>query len=93
MKINTRRECPYYPCSFPEQDCTFCYCPLYPCRVEGTGGKYIKTKIGFNLWSCEDCKMIHTKEVVKLLNIDINETDERKIREAREKLKSYIRGE
>ena len=26
-------KCPYYPCHhFEGQDCTYCFCPLYPCE-------------------------------------------------------------
>ena len=26
-----RNTCQYYPCHFHNQDCTFCFCPFYPC--------------------------------------------------------------
>jgi Zn-finger protein len=93
MEITVHRDCPYYPCSFPEQSCRHCFCCLYPCRIEGTGGKYIETKTGHKIWDCTSCLLIHKQEIVELLDIDPNETDERVIREAKEKLKSYIRGE
>lgn len=41
------------------EDCTFCYCPFYPCGDKSTGGKWIKGAI----WSCEDCNWIHGTEV------------------------------
>ncbi len=54
--------CPYHPCHhFPEQVCTFCYCPLYPCwdtefseRIDTPRGK---------IRSCQDCRFIHGLEV------------------------------
>ena len=41
------------------EDCTFCYCPFYPCGDGFTGGKWIKGTI----WSCKDCNWIHRTEV------------------------------
>ena len=65
MKIN--KNCPYYPCSFDEQICNFCFCPFYPCREKATGGKWFETPQGFFVWDCTDCKLIHREEVVKKL--------------------------
>ena len=93
LEVIAHDECPFYPCSFLGQSCRHCFCCLYPCRIEGTGGKYIETKTGHKIWDCSECKYVHQQHVVELLSIDPNETDERKIREAKEKLKSYIRGE
>ena len=53
-------ECRYYPCHFEGQDCTFCYCPFYPCLIRETGGK-LKGKV----WSCMDCTWVHEKENVE----------------------------
>jgi threonine-phosphate decarboxylase len=30
--LGSNRECNYYPCHFESQDCTFCFCPFYPCQ-------------------------------------------------------------
>ena len=50
------RSCKYYPCHHGDlEDCTFCFCPFYPCGDESTGGKWIKG----TTWSCEDCSWIH----------------------------------
>lgn len=58
--------CPYYPChNFKEQNCSFCYCPLYPCMDEEFG-HIIETSNG-ELWSCMDCKFIHEPSVAKHL--------------------------
>jgi hypothetical protein len=53
-------ECRYYPCHFEGQDCTFCYCPFYPCLIPETGGK-----LKGNVWSCMDCTWIHERENVE----------------------------
>lgn len=58
--------CPYHPChNFAEQQCDFCYCPLYPCR-DTEFSEEIDTPAG-KLWSCMDCRFIHEPAVVKHL--------------------------
>lgn len=65
LRIN--QNCPHYPCHKDLEDCTFCYCPFYPCENTEYGGKYLtiyqgttKTKI----WDCSDCNIVHKKEFV-----------------------------
>ena len=58
--------CPYHPChNFAEQQCDFCYCPLYPCR-DTEFSEEIDTPAG-KLWSCMDCRFIHEPAVVRHL--------------------------
>ena len=58
--------CPYHPChNFEEQQCDFCYCPLYPCK-DTELSEEIDTPAG-KLWSCMDCRFIHEPAVVKHL--------------------------
>nr|QNO41215.1 hypothetical protein JNOLDJLP_00040 [Methanosarcinales archaeon ANME-2c ERB4]QNO41619.1 hypothetical protein OAEIHDOC_00040 [Methanosarcinales archaeon ANME-2c ERB4] len=60
-----RRDCEYYPCHFEGQDCTFCFCPFYPCNDTRTGGKYVESSTGRMVWSCVDCTIIHEPEVAQ----------------------------
>lgn len=61
-------ECQYYPCHhFEGQDCTHCFCPLYPCK-DPELGKFIKTKRGKRLWSCVDCTLVHRPTVARYLS-------------------------
>ncbi len=54
------RECEYYPCHFEGQDCTWCFCPFYPCLDERTGGKYVTgRRTGKEVWSCKGCRWVH----------------------------------
>jgi Zn-finger protein len=63
------KNCGYYPChKLEDMDCTYCYCPVYPCKNEGYGGRWVKTKDptsiypkGFALmvWDCSDCIFLH----------------------------------
>lgn len=57
-------ECDYYPCHFEEQDCTFCFCPFYPCEDTRTGGNWIESSGGGQVWSCLNCNIVHMNKVV-----------------------------
>ena len=57
-------ECDYYPCHSGGVNCTFCYCPFYPCGDSSTGGKWIKEK---GVWSCEACNWIHEEKTVECI--------------------------
>lgn len=58
------RSCDYYPCHHHPQNCTFCYCPFYPCGDGSTGGRWIKDK---GVWSCQDCEWIHQDATVNCI--------------------------
>lgn len=57
-----RVSCDRYPCHFSGQDCTFCFCPFYPCGDERTGGR-----IADGEWSCEDCRLLHDPDVAAMV--------------------------
>ena len=56
--------CEFYPCHIHPQNCTFCYCPFYPCGDPSTGGYWIKEK---EVWSCEACTWIHQDDTVQCI--------------------------
>lgn len=64
----SNKECPYYPChpEIPEQNCKFCYCPLYFYKCLGD---YDILPNGIK--DCSRCSLPHTrqgaKEIVRLL--------------------------
>lgn len=63
-KTLTKTDCEYYPCHFQGQDCTFCFCPFYPCLDDLTGGRYVISKrTGRDVWSCKGCDWIHKNDV------------------------------
>lgn len=67
VKATGRSNCEYYPCHhFPEQDCTHCFCPLYPCR-DTELGRFVRTKRGKRVWTCIDCRLVHKPDVAKYL--------------------------
>lgn len=86
------RECEHYPChNLSEIDCTFCFCPFYPCNDNLTGGEMVTTENGKVVWGCKKCTWIHKPKVAKkvlneLLKLNINnieEVDHKKLLEIR----------
>jgi Zn-finger protein len=65
--IGPDETCDYYPCHFTGQDCTWCFCPFYPCEDEQTGGEWVEKKDGGRVWGCSECYWIHHPEVAKEL--------------------------
>lgn len=61
------KKCKDYPCHFDGQDCTWCFCPFYPCEDESTGGGWTKDEWagGEIVWGCKNCNWIHTSKVAK----------------------------
>ncbi|MCL7414548.1 MAG: threonine-phosphate decarboxylase CobD [ANME-2 cluster archaeon] len=62
-RIAGRTNCEYYPCHFEGQDCTFCFCPFYPCMDERTGGHMVERRTGGEVWSCAGCDLVHRPDV------------------------------
>jgi len=58
--------CPYHPSHFKGQDCTFCYCPFYPCNDTDLGAD-IGSKRGGTVWDCTDCLFIHRTNVCRFI--------------------------
>ncbi|MCZ7356460.1 MAG: threonine-phosphate decarboxylase CobD [Candidatus Methanoperedens sp.] len=65
VTARSRVECEYYPCHFEGQDCTFCFCPLYPCENEKTGGEFVQKSTGGAVWSCAKCEIIHRGKIAE----------------------------
>ena len=60
--IGSNRRCNYYPCHYDGQDCTFCYCPFYPCNDKEVGGEEIISRNGTPVWSCMHCHFMHSED-------------------------------
>lgn len=102
--MGSNRECKYYPCHNKDesyrnsdaqmQDCTFCFCPFYPCMDSLTGGRFkISEKTGREVWSCIACTWIHRAEIsgavlneIKKISHNVDEIDSEKLREIRLKI-------
>lgn len=69
--IGSNHECPYHPSHFTGQDCTFCYCPFYPCN-DNQLGQMIISRREKEIWACTYCLFIHRPEVAKFIMSEIN---------------------
>lgn len=78
------KDCPYYPCHFQGQSCTFCYCPFYPCKDENLG-QWVESSGGGTVWSCSQCTLLHVPEVAAYLK-KYPESSLRELRAVREGL-------
>ncbi len=54
--------CEYYPCHFEGQDCTWCFCPFYPCLNLLMDGEFRRYRDGKLIWGCKNCEWIHIPE-------------------------------
>ncbi|NLI73228.1 MAG: cobyric acid synthase [Euryarchaeota archaeon] len=70
----TNVDCEYYPCHHQGQDCTLCFCPFYPC-LDDRLGKYVKSRRGGQVWSCEDCLWIHRPDVGRDVKMRLHGSD------------------
>ncbi len=69
--IGSNTSCKYHPCHFKGQDCTFCYCPFYPCNDERLGFNLYRKKFDDYVWDCQPCLMIHDTDVCKFVMSEI----------------------
>ncbi len=69
--IGPNLRCDYHPSHFSGQDCTFCYCPFYPCEDTDLGD-FIVGRRGQRIWNCSDCLFIHRTPVVKFILSEID---------------------
>ncbi len=67
--IGKNTNCDYFPCHDELEDCTFCYCPFYPCNEIDTGGFMKVSSINKKtIWACSSCEFIHKKKnTIKIL--------------------------
>ena len=68
--IGPNLSCDYHPCHFEGQDCTFCYCPFYPCNDTDLGCD-IEGRHGSKIWCCTDCLFIHRQDVARFIMSEI----------------------
>jgi Zn-finger protein len=57
--VGPNESCEYYPCHYTGQDCTWCFCPFYPCEDEEPGGRWVERQDGSRVWGCSMCFWIH----------------------------------
>ena len=71
VTARSRVDCEYYPCHYEGQDCTFCFCPFYPCEDTRTGGKLIPKSTGGTVWSCISCRLIHEEKIAEKVLVEL----------------------
>lgn len=64
MIKRANKACGFFPCHKGLEDCTFCYCPFYPCLNDSRGSFVYSAKSEKGIWSCQDCNWIHKRKVV-----------------------------
>jgi len=69
--LRKNNSCAYFPCHAGLEDCTFCYCPFYPCLNNRLGEYVFSKKTNRRIWSCQDCSWIHQKNVVDKISRSI----------------------
>ncbi len=72
--VKKGKECKYFPCHFEGQDCTYCFCPFYPCDDKELG-HFIEGGKGKPVWSCKDCHWIHEPETVRRIQKILGDDD------------------
>ncbi|MCL2890500.1 MAG: cobyric acid synthase [Methanomassiliicoccaceae archaeon] len=68
------KECEYGPCHYAGQDCTYCFCPFYPCNDEDLG-ESVTGWSGKPIWSCLYCHLIHRTPVCRYIASRISELE------------------
>ncbi len=61
--IGPDESCQYHPCHFQGQDCSWCFCPFYPCGLPELGETVVSKRSGEPVWSCVDCEFLHRPDV------------------------------
>ena len=65
MIQRANKACKYFPCHTHLEDCTFCYCPFYPCKDRELGQRAYSQKQRKYVWSCMNCSWIHRRKTVE----------------------------
>ncbi|MDP3732787.1 MAG: CbiX/SirB N-terminal domain-containing protein [Candidatus Omnitrophota bacterium] len=78
MIKRVNKACKFFPCHTSLEDCTFCYCPFYPCLNRKRGEYVYSPKNDQAIWSCKSCAWIHRVKVVDDIFGSIRENRYRK---------------
>ncbi len=63
--IGSNTSCEYHPCHYRGQNCSFCYCPFYPCHDEDLGANLHSESTSRDVWDCSQCLFCHDNRVVE----------------------------
>ena len=70
--MSENEQCTHHPCHINMESCKFCYCPFYsicPDYKDATEGY----RLNNGLWACENCEIIHRKDVAKYVELALRE--------------------
>lgn len=71
------KQCEYFPCHEDLEDCTFCFCPFYPCYRHNIGGREIvNSRTGKPIWACSNCIINHQSQNIEQIIEGLLEFDE-----------------
>ncbi len=84
--IGSNTSCDYHPCHYRGQNCSFCYCPFYPCNDTDFGFMLHIEGTTREVWDCSQCLFCHDNNVVefsyrKFEELGITEPDDPRIRD------------
>lgn len=92
--IGSNTGCAHYPCHHPGQNCTFCFCPLYPCLDPELGEYVTSRRTGGRVWSCQKCLWMHRDDVAGSLLRSMPEIGEQGLdQRTRSELKARLEGQ
>ena len=63
--IGSNLSCPYHPSHYKGQNCSFCYCPFYPCNDTDLGRLVPSKRNGREILDCSQCLFCHSNRVVE----------------------------
>jgi Zn-finger protein len=65
------KSCQFFPCHRGLEDCTFCYCPIYPCADQSLGEWILDIRKG-KVWDCSKCIKFHGKNAQQTMDDYLN---------------------
>jgi Zn-finger protein len=83
--------CKYFPCHRDLEDCTFCFCPFYPCLDEKRGEFVYSKNLKKKVWSCQNCSWIHSRKVTDKIFSIIRTNKERINEKGNSNLRNRLR--
>ncbi len=94
---NLDNDCEYLPCHKDLEDCTFCYCPFYPCNdLQTNGYEKLHSRTGEPIWVCSSCvfphKTVNARKILEgliLLNSNFNSISREDLLKLRLKILNY----
>ena len=63
--IGSNLSCPYHPSHYRGQNCSFCYCPFFPCNDTDLGRLVPSKRNGREILDCSQCLFCHDNKVVE----------------------------